>query len=318
MKSKLFLYGFLMLGLVLGLLWSNFYSISLHSVIVEPIAGITPTTRDQNVAKSNAETTKFDKYKSEIDIREKSLIVNHSYTSDDLEILKKRLVNYEKLVMSGELDFDLSTALFLYEEHLRNIGYLFSFEDSDYRSYSLDALLALGEQGDTKALIIMSNKLRESYLDVDENEALSNWQESIAANHMAVAYGATQPLGTIALAIETQKLRGQLATLEQQQIKEVVLEMLSLYQVGILRGDSTMLTKAQALVDKYQVDISKKDKEVIYERGLQKYSEFTAVREKLGLDEFDNAVPAYVAVVDALMKDKAEYLTLPPSFHLNY
>lgn len=318
MRSSLFLFGFITLGLTLFLLGNYFYFPENHSAQDDMIVKSTQVSPDHDNSKSSLERTGINQDNSELESRENSLVVDYGYSAVDLEDLKKRLVNYEKLVIDGELDFDLSTALFLYEEHLRSLGYLFSFEDSDYRSYSDAALLSLGEQGDTKALIILSHKLRESYLNVTKDRALSNWQEAIAANHMAVAYGATQPLGTIALAIETQKLRGNLATLSEQQVKDIVLEMLSIYQVGVIRGDSTMFSKAQALVEKYQVDLSEDDKEVIFNKGSEKYREFNAVRIELGLDEYDNSVPVYVAVVDALMKDEAKHLTIPPNFHLKY
>jgi hypothetical protein len=157
--------------------------------------------------------------------------------------------------------------------------------DPEYESYDSDTLRKLGNSGDIRALAVLSNKYA-GYPDAKSQRFAA------AARMKAAMYGSTY--ATKQQAIRAMQLRA--TAKNDTERKNLLLEGMAWYKLGLLIGDPTYYFKeieSPAYVNE-GIALSAKDFEKIDEMAHRIYSSLEASRNKVGLGNFDNSMPAVV------------------------
>lgn len=148
---------------------------------------------------------------------------------------------------------------------------------SDYQGYDMETLSRLSDSGDIKAMHVMADRAT-SFDDMKKHL----WR--------AAVYGSTEAL--IQLGASNENSNGSIKELPGDRQREKILEILSYYEVAQMRGDWWgNITSAPSLIERFKVDLSENDKQLIRQGAEQVYNNLQAARNDLGLGEFDNSVP---------------------------
>lgn len=158
--------------------------------------------------------------------------------------------------------------------------------DPEYESYNGETLRTLGNSGDIRALAVLSNKYA-GYPDEKSQRFAA------AARMKAAMYGSTY--ATKQQAIRAMQLR--INAKSDVERKNLLLEGMAWYKLGLLRGDPTYYFKeieSPTYVNE-GIELNAKDFEKINEITHRIYSSLEASRNKIGLGNFDNSAPVAVA-----------------------
>ncbi|GGZ95887.1 hypothetical protein GCM10008090_00020 [Arenicella chitinivorans] len=156
-----------------------------------------------------------------------------------------------------------------------------------YTSYDIEALKALGDQGDLLALsAIVANP------DVtDELKDKAAWT--------AAVYGGTGS----AMSHFSTKLKGeavaQMVAGKKVLAKKTFLESVAWDEFSAMRGDTLLIETIPftlALDSMKEIQITEADEKWITQRARELYSKLSEERILMGLGEFDNTIPKVVAV----------------------
>lgn len=156
-----------------------------------------------------------------------------------------------------------------------------------YDSLSDEALLALANQNDPKAHLVLANRIvaAQSGLNVS-HEALAKAEEHL---YDASVLGYTSTLATIS----ELRLRGAFQNHKQQKI--ILAEAYKFLYVGVKRGDPNSATTLEVM--KKISPISDKETATIISSADVVYDDLSEKRKALGLPPFDNNVPPEVESV---------------------
>lgn len=157
--------------------------------------------------------------------------------------------------------------------------------DPEYESYDSDTLRKLGNSGDIRALAVLSNKYA-GYPDA------KGQRFAAAARIKAAMYGSTY--ATKQQAIHAMQMRA--TAKNDTERKTLLLEGMAWYKLGLLIGDPTYYFKeieSPTYVNE-GVELTATDFEKINEMTHRIYSSLEASRNKVGLGNFDNSMPAVV------------------------
>ena len=156
-------------------------------------------------------------------------------------------------------------------------GY-FSDEDlAAYDGYAEDALIALGDNGDLRALRVLANR----YMNSGE---VDKWS---AALDKAVVYGSTAAL----MEIGSYKVGMADYISDTKEKQAQLIEGLAWYEVGIKRGDDYYRLLKEQTIERYGISVKPAGGGLIEARAFEILSELEKKRIALGLPQFDNSQP---------------------------
>lgn len=168
-------------------------------------------------------------------------------------------------------------------EWKRERGYFVAEELDAYYSYSVDALLQLGQNGDLKALDVVASKL----LKAGKHEAV------VGVYAVAALHGSTKAMRNMAALNLAAIRRGDVADEDRLGYFKT---MLVHSEVAALRGDREDILSSLQALDFEKVVLSPEDVDEVSRRAQQQFAALVKSREAAGLPAFDNTENPYVAM----------------------
>ncbi len=179
-------------------------------------------------------------------------------------------------------------------------GYYSAEDGAIYESYSDAILEDLAKKGDIKALDTLGNKfIQKGEMD----KAVPYFWE-------AAALGSTTALDSLAILAEPNPTKGETKEMRKELFRGATLESLALYQVVALRGDENLAKlKTEQVKSSYdfrygQLELTPQELQTIVQRKQEIYSQLQARRTELGLNDFNNSVPAIRKYMNESIKYK--------------
>lgn len=174
-------------------------------------------------------------------------------------------------------------------------GYFSADEIEAYQSYDEQTLKNLSDEGDIKAMVILSSY----YIQKDYRP-----EEARAMDYKAAVYGATSVFSDLSDSAHADMLRNEVideAYKNPQHREAGVIEVLAYCKVAAMRGDpraSISTINAYKGVHKirtgHDLSLSPEMLNKIDNRAKEIYDELVHARHELGLGEFDNSTPETV------------------------
>ena len=153
-------------------------------------------------------------------------------------------------------------------------GYFLEEDLLPYNGYSEATLISLGEDGDLRALRVLANRYMHAG-DVEKHmDALRK-----AALHGSTA--ALMEIGTFQLGMARHS--------PDEQMREMQLEGLAWFELGIKRGDGYYHVLKERAMQQYQVSLSTDEKKRIEIQALELLSRLQKQRAASGLPALDNS-----------------------------
>ena len=165
---------------------------------------------------------------------------------------------------------------------------------SDYVSYSDEALIALSNSGDLKAMKILANRyLKEAGKPENSSQIIELMKKHADLVEKSIVYGDREFFGKMPkLSKATSKIVSPISTNEQK--REAVLEALAYMEFMALRGSfGAKYEEHKNLYSIYGISerLTDSDKAAIREKAKEIYDGYEGQRIQLGLGVFDNSVP---------------------------
>ena len=181
----------------------------------------------------------------------------------------------------------------------------YNFNDLEsYRSYDDDTLENLFDGGDYRAFLVLWERSRVGHevLEITPKH-MDLFLTSIARN-FTVGITALEP-------ILQKRLTNTVNSKEIGRIKKAYISLLSVYELGVLKGDMSFLLKGNKLRNNFNIPeeifLAEEDFNLIKEKSLSMYNNADIIREKKSYPVFNNEIypsdQGYL-IIAAMNKDK--------------
>jgi len=163
-----------------------------------------------------------------------------------------------------------------------------------YQSMNDEALLALAEQNDPKAHLVLAKRILGERMDIRKlsQDALDKAERHLLAASM---------LGYSATLNQLSELMFRRSIFDLPGRKALELEAYKFAYISELRGDINSITQLHGL--RFSSPISASENEAVWLSANKTYDEFSQQRESLGLPEFDNEISPEVLAVRKRVED---------------